>query len=299
MTFKAVLGISMIAAVVGISAFGDYKTPVALAPSATAVLSGKSTPHDGMKIVFEDDFSGSSLDLTKWYVGGKPNSGRPDTGEQWSDAHLVGAKEPQFAETYHVENGILTMRATFKTDYQDPEGYSRKWYGAELSSAFPNSHATGSFRKGYTEARMKLPSGKGVWPGFWMLDVGSIDKSRGDKGAVEIDIIEGYGWPNLAVSTIHNWTTDGSQQTHASTRLENLPDTTNEFHSYGCLVTDTEIVVFFDGIEKSRAPLPRAEMVSSFFVILDMAMGGGWPIELPANRYYEAQVDYVRIWSAD
>lgn len=293
--FAIVLGLS----IAFMSVFGVHSQLTINERPSAGVKNASLPVQSGMTLVFEDNFEGKNLDLKKWYVGGKPNSGRPDTGEQWSDAHLVTAREPQFQDTYRVENGFLVLRATYDANYRDPDGYSRKWYGAELSSAFPNSRVSGAFRKGYAEARMKLPAGKGVWPGFWMLDVGSIDKSRGDKGAVEIDIMEGYGWPNLVMHTVHDWRTDGSPGVNNPKKIDNLPDTTSNFHTYGCMITDTEIVMFFDGVEKSRQSLPRAKTVSPFFIVLDMAMGGGWKIEVPDNKYYETYVDYVKVWSAD
>lgn len=243
-----------------------------------------ATLHDGMKLIFEDNFDGTALDTKRWYAGPKPDGG------YWSDAEFVKQDEPHFKDTYKLSDGILSLRAVY-------DAAAQKWFGAEISSAFPDGHSTGSFRRGYTEARVKLPKGKGPWPGFWMLDLDSIDKSGGDKGAVEIDIFEGYGFPHNWNPNVINWTGSGSAGAKEVGNIEVGSDITAGFHTYGCLITETQVVWFFDGTEKYRKPLPKAGTVSPFYVIIDMAMGGGWPIEVPVNGYYEMQIDFVRIWS--
>ena len=255
------------------------------------------SPHEGMKLIFEDDFDGTTLDLRKWYAGGKPSSVHP-TGEHWSDSHFVSADEAQFAETYRVRDGILTMRATYNPDYRDPQNWGRKWFGAEISSALPNGTAQGSFRKGYTEVRMKVPAGKGSWPAFWMLEVASIDKSKRLDGVVEINVMEHYGFLHNFNPGIHNWEPNGRDSIRNGIgNISVKSNITTDFHTYGCLINNDEVVYFFDGSEIFRKPLPRAASVSPFFLLLDMAVGGGYEVEVPPSGYYETQVDYAKIWS--
>lgn len=279
----------------GICAAGAINCASGQPLPATSVT--PTSPHTGMKLVFEDNFDGTTLDLKKWYAGGKPSSAHA-TGEHWSDAHFVGAEEPQFAETYRVKDGILTMRVTHDPNFVDPEKWGRKWFGAEISSAFPNGVATGSFRKGYTEVRMKVPAGKGPWPAFWMVETASIDKSKRLDGVVEIDVIEHYGFRHYFNPGIHNWEPNGKDSIQNGIGTISVePDITEGFHTYGCLITETDVAYFFDGKEVFRKPLPRAPDVSSFFLLLDMTVGGGWKIEVPVSGYFETQVDYVKIWS--
>jgi hypothetical protein len=49
----------------------------------------------------------------------------------------------------------------------------------------------------------------------------------------------------------------------------------------------------------NKAPLYRADNVDKFFWMFNLAMGGGWPIAVPASGHYDMQIDYIRIYSKD
>ncbi|NLA62957.1 MAG: family 16 glycosylhydrolase, partial [Bacteroidales bacterium] len=57
-----------------------------------------------------------------------------------------------------------------------------------------------SWTYGYFEARLKLPSGKGTWPAFWMMPQNFVSWPRDG----EIDIMEYVGYqPNVVHATVH------------------------------------------------------------------------------------------------
>lgn len=61
--------------------------------------------------------------------------------------------------------------------------------------------ASGEWSFGHLEARMKLPSGQGIWPAFWMLPT---DPAQAWPTSGEIDIFEAVGQSsNFAHSTLH------------------------------------------------------------------------------------------------
>src|SRR5262249_2095976 len=101
-------------------------------------------------LVFEDDFDGTTLDLTKWYQRYIYNNGTLDHFKDEVERYQDG-------DTYHaVSNGILSLVATLPTE--GGGGY----YG----SGMIRSHQT--FRYGYFEARIKMPPGRGLFPAFWL-----------------------------------------------------------------------------------------------------------------------------------
>lgn len=256
-------------------------------------------PAAGMKLVFSEDFDGTSLDTTKWFAGPKPEG---DSG-QWGGAYFVKAGDPRFKEVYHLEDGKLRIRAFHDPNFQDPNRWGRKWYSGQISSAFPGGRATGAARKGYFVARMKMPDNPGAWSAFWMLNTQSINKSLG-KGAVEIDVVEAYGHDQSNyMATIHNWKEqkkpdDAEKNTSGLLRGANL---TNSYHDYAALVTDKEVIWYFDEIEIFRHSLYRADdtTMGQFFVLLDLAISQDWPVIIPASKQIDLFIDSVRIYSAD
>lgn len=65
------------------------------------------------------------------------------------------------------------------------------WYGAEYSSARLNTKWKKQFQYGKIEARIMLPTGKGLWPAFWMI--GADIDNVGWPNCGEMDIMEGRG----------------------------------------------------------------------------------------------------------
>ncbi|CAM3180126.1 Endo-1,3-1,4-beta-glycanase ExsH [Methylobacterium mesophilicum] len=233
----------------------------------------------------------------KWFIGPKPDGG------QYGGAHFVTKDEPQFSRIYTVANGVLSIRAYYDGAYKDPEGWGRQWYSGQISSCFPDDRVTGAVRTGYFVMRAKLPAVRGAWPAFWL---GNVAGNRNPNGGLEVDILEGYGrFPLGYVGTIHDWPGQSGkdhlfQQKHFDNMLGGA-NTQTDFHTYGLRITDTESIWYFDEKELVRFPLYRANdtNLGAFFAMIDLSVGGGWPVDQPKSGYMEMLVDYVRIYSAD
>ena len=84
-----------------------------------------------------------------------------------------------------IEDGNLVITAAKET-FTGSDGVSRDYTSARLKTAKHFSQAYGRF-----EARIKIPTGKGVWPAFWML--GDNIDAAGWPTCGEIDIMENIG----------------------------------------------------------------------------------------------------------
>jgi hypothetical protein len=69
------------------------------------------------------------------------------------------------------------------------------------------------------------------------------------------------------------------------------------FHTYGCKVTKTDTIYYCDDIEVGRHPtLPLSKKQPLFFMV-DLATGGGWPVDLSRyNGLADMYVDYIRVY---
>ncbi len=247
-------------------------------------------PAKGRRLVFNEPFDRLSRDV--WHAGAKPD------GQEYGAAAFLGYDSAE-ANPYKVMDGFLRLRATHRPDRADPAGWNRKWVTGHLSTGFPDGSTSAAYRKGYFEARMLLPRGAGSWPSFWLLDQHGIRNSAAD-GAVEIDVIEGYGHsPTSYVATIHDWpppSANGKGYVRAQRNITDLPDGTVAFHDYGVEITDDMVIFYYDGVEKLRAPLYRKDLVSPFFLMLGMSMSHDWPITVPPSGSYDLWVDHVRVY---
>jgi beta-glucanase (GH16 family) len=235
------------------------------------------------KLVWNDEFEGSSLNLTDWTVEVKPSGWVNDELQNY-----VNQVTPEGNRTITVSDGTLKITALKEND----KVYSGRIYGKVKQG----------WQYAYVESRIKLPSGKGTWPAFWMLPVTDNLKWPYDG---EIDIMEEVGADkDVVVSTIHCDAYNHVKGTQKSSNLS-LPGAEGGFHVYGLEWTKNYIRTYVDGKpvlvfendgtnNKSTWPF-----YTPFYVILNVAWGGGWggyagvdETALPITM----EVDYVRVW---
>jgi beta-glucanase (GH16 family) len=154
---------------------------------------------------------------------------------------------------------------------------------------------------GRIEARIKLPSGQGLWPAFWA--VGSDFDRVGWPRSGEIDVMENFGNdPFKITGSIHGpWRTPHGYSIHSVKRFP--VSLANGFHIYGVIWRPRQITFTFDG--NSYATVTPASLSSGerwvfdkpFFLILDLAVGGQWAGAPSATRLPASMlVDWVRVY---
>jgi beta-glucanase (GH16 family) len=192
-------------------------------------------PREGRKLVWSDDFSGSSLDSTKW-----------------TTENAMGASDITYDNSKYmkVENGTLHFKA----------GTTSSWGGTRFATA--HSVVTKNlmaYKYGYLEMRAKVPYSHGAWPSFWMKAHPNLEQAAWMS---EIDIFEVFpSKEGLApMSEIHKWTWSNGNATtpHVqydvyrwqNNRRYDFPVTDNlsdEYHVYGFEWTHDEMKFYVDG----------------------------------------------------
>jgi beta-glucanase (GH16 family) len=171
----------------------------------------------------------------------------------------------------------------------------------DYTSARIHSNGKVGFTYGKVEARMKLPSGQGIWPAFWTL--GTDLASVGWPASGEIDIMEFIGkTPNTTYGTLHGPGYSGAQGIGKPREFGGPVD--SDFHTYSIVKRPNEIIWYVDGVEYHRltpANLPvggKWVFEKPFFVILNLAVGGDWPGAPDATTPLPARmlVDWVRVY---
>lgn len=186
------------------------------------------------------------------------------------------------------------MRAIHNLAYVDPENWGRKWTIALLCTARPDGEIA-TFRRGYIEARVKFPTGRGRWPSLWSTDLANDENGAKRWGAVEID----YEWYNQDPEGVHgsyyvncgcinhlpNGGGFGPDTTPEGILFENgrwkLHDMSSDFHVIGIKVGDTTVTWFHDGKQIAERPLPRAATVGKFYWMLNLGLTSDWPVSVP------------------
>jgi beta-glucanase (GH16 family) len=235
----------------------------------------------GWELVWHDEFDGTVIDSANWSY---------DIG-----AGGWGNGEAQYytsrPENARVENGMLVIEAC-------QEKYEDSYY----TSARLKTQGLQSFQYGRIEARLKVPSGDGLWPAFWMLGADFDGNNWPDCG--EVDIMEYIGRePDLIMGTLHGPGYSGALGLSQWNRQEYA--IADDFHTYAIEWKAGQIDWYYDGeryFTVTPADVGDRQWVFDhpFFIILNLAMGGqlAGPIGLdtvfPAHLY----VDYVRVYQA-
>ncbi len=260
----------------------------------------------GMHQVFADDFKGplsvSTTDPNAIYYPHKPPNGSQD----FSTLPFTG---PEAAgNPFQQRDTYLRIRA------------SEKSHSAGLISSLKNDgHGIKVSLPCYFECRLIGPNAIGTWPAFWLMTDYLTDyKTLGDKAPVdELDIIEAYGGegphePNSGDRyqiTPHAWNQGEAGKALADkayAALHNpatmhtfgIPSTWYEtFHTYGCKITATDTIYYCDNIEVGRHATLPASKKRPFFFLINLATGGGWPVDLSRDGgLADMYVDYVRVY---
>ena len=152
-----------------------------------------------------------------------------------------------------------------------------------------------SAKYGKIEARIKLPSGVGTWPAFWML--GNNIDAVSWPACGEIDIMEHKGSDeNRIYGTLHHPGHSGGNGDGRTTMIANA---TTSFNVYAVEWTAALFKfsvngnVFYTFNNTSALPFNQ-----NFFIILNFAMGGtfGGPVDAAFSSAV-LEVDYVRVYN--
>lgn len=245
-------------------------------------------------LVWSDEFDSqvrSSIDLSNWTaeIG----------GSGW------GNNELQFY-TDHSRNVFINGkgRLVIKARKRKAGQKLKCWYGkCRYTSARLITKNKFEQQYGRIEARIKIPSGQGIWPAFWML--GNDIDSVGWPDCGEIDIMENIGRePSIVHGTIHGPGYSGANGIGAAYSLKDGERFSDKFHTFAVEWEPGEIRWYVDGEMYQRrtpADLPKdARWVFDhpFFIILNVAVGGNWPGEPDRTTRFpqKMEVDYVRVY---
>ena len=225
-------------------------------------------------MIWNDEFDGTTLDNTKWtkdvggwgfgnneaqYYSDSPTNLSVSNGEL-----LITAREEQFQTNEYTSAKIIT-KGKFQMQY------------------------------GKIEARLKAPMGKGLWPAFWMLGT-NIDQVSWPRCG-EIDVMEHIN-NNTKINGTAHW--DNVGHIYMGGVIET--DVT-EFHNYVVVWDSLTIKWYMDETLYFQLNIANGingteEFQSSFYLLLNLAVGGDWPGYPDASTVFPAEmkVDYVRAY---
>ncbi|RDC65502.1 glycoside hydrolase family 16 protein [Adhaeribacter pallidiroseus] len=222
------------------------------------------------KVVFFDDFSGATLDRTKWNVivtGFHVNNEQQAYVD--SAATVSISKKP--TETAGAKNGVLVLQPQFSPGFVTKDGKKFDFLSGRI-----DTRKKVDFTYGTASARMKLPAGAGFWPAFWAMGDGKWP----DNG--EIDIMENVGEPDWTGIALHGPGYSGETPLVNKGFLKPGTDIT-QWHVYSVDWTPDSLVFKVDDAVIYRATRPMVEHYGKWtfdnpkYLIVNLALGGAYP----------------------
>ena len=274
---RRVLALAVIAPVIALTAAAASSASAIAAPAASAapaVVAAPATvpgPPSGWSTVFSDDFNGaggSGAD-SQWMYDTGPGSNF-GTGEietmtnSTSNVHLDG-------------NGNLDVTAL---------GSGSSWTSGRIQTTSANVGAPAGGQLEVTASIQQPTGGLGYWPAFWMLGPGQWPENG------EIDIMEDVNSLSELSGTVHCGTDPGgpcNEPNGVGSGLRSCSGCQSGYHTYTMILnrtnTSSESITFYlDGssyFTVTEAQVGTATWQAAFdhnlSIILDLAMGGGYP----------------------
>lgn len=245
---------------------------------------------EGYSLLWNDEFSDAKLNTENWvYDPHEPG---------WTNSELQEYTTSE--ENVFTKNGKLVLKA-IKTEDENGKPYytSGKIKGQNLKD----------FMYGKVVVSAKAPEGQGLWPAIWMMPTDEEHYGQWPKCG-EIDIMEVLGsQPEIAYGTVHYGEPHAEQQ--GVYTLENGDTFASDFHEYSVEWEPGEMRWYIDGNlyhtvndwfsavdGEDDKPYP-APFDQTFFVQLNLAVGGTWPGNPDETTDFdkaEFLVDYVRVY---
>lgn len=266
-----------------------------------------STDTGEWTLVWNDEFSGTELDLTKWdyQIGNGTLYGVTDWGNN--------------EKQYYTKENVTVSEGTLKIEAKLEEMEGKPYTSSRIRTLQDNTQdglgkeTLFSKKYGKFEARIKLPAGEGLWPAFWLLPDPNDNPYGGWASSGEIDIMEAKGrLLQESSGTIHYGQAWPDNKYSGGTNQMVEGQSIEEFHVYGIEWEPDEIRWYVDGelfhTENSwyargkgkteNYPFP-APFNEEFYILLNLAVGGNFDngkepqeSDLPAIM----EVDYVRVY---
>ncbi len=273
----------------------------------TLIESPKLTGFTVGKLLWSDEFNQkgqTKLDSASWtsrFCGGEGSNGGGTCYNNESQYYLPSANT---LDGSAEGNAVITTR-----HITTPPAFG-SCFGSTCAFTSGRFDTQGkvAFQYGYIETRMKMPSGSGNWPAFWML--GDTSATLGWPASGEIDIAEqGGDRPTRNSGAVHYSTTSsGCCDNHRYDFGESFGDTdySADYHNYSMAWLPNEIRLYVDGdlFFTSIAGQTQSDIWpfnNPFFLIFDNAVGpqdgsaafGG---EWSGWSESKTKIDWVRVF---
>jgi beta-glucanase (GH16 family) len=236
-------------------------------------------PSAGKQLVFSDDFTGSSLNTSKW-----------DTCYPWwpsgatSGCTNLGNNELEWylPSQVQVSGGALHLVTSETPTPGTGSGGTPKTY--PWRSGMVTTYNSFDFTYGYIQVTAQVPKGDGFWPALWLLP-------QTMAWPPEIDFAEGLGSDTFSNACTFHSTTSGQHQGI----YQSPTDLSAGWHTYGLLWEPGSLTCYVDGhatYTYTRSDVPDQPM----YFLADLAVSGSNPPDATTATTASFNIENIQIY---
>jgi beta-glucanase (GH16 family) len=280
-------------------------------PPKSATGGGVPAPPAGFTLTFSDNFDGASgagLSTSKYRYDTGPGS-KFGTGE-------IETMTGSTRNVFHDGNGHLVLRALHSGN-DAGSGWTSGRFETQSASFGAAKGGKVRMQASIEQPTVNKSNGAGYWPAFWMLGNGL--RNGGTWPSIgEVDILEDVNGRSSVFGTLHCGVSPGGPCNESSgigSGEHACAGCQTGFHTYAVEIdrssSPERIRWFLDGKNYFTLTQDRVDATTwsnavdhPFFVIFDLAMGGGFPAAFgggPNNSTVsggEMKVDYVAVYNS-
>ena len=200
---------------------------------------GNLCDSSAWKLVFNDEFTGDTLNTNKWhtYFPYGPNGSDSCLFCRTHTTTIASKNERQIYTDSNVIVNDGLLKLILKKDNPTWMGARRPYSSGMVYSKLDIFR----FQRGKFEIRCKLPSGANMWPAFWLFGSDrEIDVFEFRRGSVT----------NMEMS-LHKWLQNGTSN-HYSDPYKSKIDYSKDFHTFAVEWDKEAVTWFVDSIEVNR-----------------------------------------------
>ena len=272
-----VLSVALVAGSLGLAGFAAVAVPGAASAAVPA-------PPAGFTLTWSDDFSGAAntgLDTGTWKYDTGPGSSF-GTGE-------IETMTNSTANVYQDGAGHLVLKALHSGT--DPNsGWTSGRVETQAATFGAPAGGVVMMESSIQQPNVNTTNGAGYWPAFWML--GSTLRSGTPwPTSGEVDILEDINGRSSVFGTLHCGTNPGgpcNESTGIGSGEHPCPGCQTGYHTYAVQIdrsiSPEQIRWYLDGTQYFSINSTQVDATTwsnavdhPFFIIYDLAMGGGFP----------------------
>ena len=256
------------------------------------------------ELVWEDEFTGTELDMTKWNHDWWEVERK---GGYWHEDMVDVRDGNLIITTAYFEEPLPNYYEDYFASIPNAKEYKPGWYNACITTK-------GKFEQtyGYFECRAILPASTGMWSAFWMMNTHVEEVDGSGQDGTEVDIFESmyykdnwWGAGGAVISGIH-YDGYGEGQQSASIGKWFVDNPYEEYNTYGLEWNEKEYIFYINGIETGRLSKGGVSQNPEYLILSCEVAGengvanadrhGVGKMRMKPGDTAEFIVDYVRVY---